>query len=220
VLFMPWMNYKEHIHIQNYTADYLVLHTEIAHLHFNKYKESINGVDIKTLKNFKKVFNGHIHYNQEKDNIVMLGCPYHLNRNDLDNDKYIYVLDLNTHVLDKIKNTHSPKFTQIDFYNILEYTLTDANNIFNNNYVYIKIPNNITFENGINNILEHLVYAKNIKVIYYDVALEIPEDITYSDDMSVNKIITEYIDNTQHDLQTKETIKNIIKKYENILLNP
>ena len=222
-LFMPWMNGEEFSYIQKYKSDkpdYLVMHTNINSLQLNKYKEISNGVDIMALKDFKKVFNGHIHYRQEKNNIIMMGNPYHLNRNDLDNDKYIYCLDVNTHELTKIKNTFSPEFKQIDFYNLLEMNLPSAQKQFSNNYMYIRISNSITFDNGINTVLDNLDCAKNIKILYYDDNEADDIDVAnYNEDLSVEKIMEEYIESIPQEDETKKQIKKILDKYRLELQN-
>jgi DNA repair exonuclease SbcCD nuclease subunit len=219
-LFMPWMNHKEHIYLQEYKADYILMHTDIASLHFNKHKESLNGVDIKTLKSFKRVFNGHIHFRQEKDNIVLLGSPYHLNRNDLDNEKMVYVLDLETDKLTKIKNTYSPEFKLIDFYNLIEYTLPETKEEFTNHYLYIKMPNSVTFDNGIQSIIESIAFTRNIKIIYYDDVETNNIDIAaYGEDISVEKIMSEYINLLTVETSTKVDIVNILNDLKKQLEN-
>ena len=216
-LFLPWSNHEEYKVIQQYKPqepDYLVMHTDISSLKLNKYREISGGVSMLELTDFKYVFNGHIHYRQEKDNIVMMGCPYHLNRNDLDNDKYIYVLDIQENKLSKILNNYSSKFKQIDFYSLIEMTETEAKKEFCGHYIYIRIPNSITFDNGINSVLYMLDCSRNIKILYYDDYEYQEPDIGGTEEISIENIMDEYINNLNQDDSAKLEIRNILEKYK------
>lgn len=212
---MPWMNHQEHIELQKFTdADYCVMHTDINSLHFNKYAKINDGVELINLKQFKYVFNGHIHFRQEKDNIIMLGSPYHMNRNDLDNDKYIYYLDCDK--LNRFKNTFSPEFKQLDFYNLMEMTVAEAREWFTNNYIYLNISNNVSFDSSINAILDELNVARNVKILYYDESEYDAVDIEYNDNFSIDDVISEYINSLKQDDDTKQNVASIIDNYKKI----
>lgn len=215
-LFLPWANHNENIYLQEYqNVDYVLMHTDINTLRFNKYTQINDGVEIIYLSKFKKVFSGHIHYGQEKDNVIMLGSPYHMTRNDINNKKYVYTLDPYTHEIEKIENNFSPEFKEIDFNDLIEMTLPEANEYFRNNYVYIKISNLISFENGINIILEQLSNAKNIKIVYYDDLANITNDvdITLNQNLSIDEYIKEFVDALNQPDEIKESIQRIIHNY-------
>lgn len=212
---MPWMNHQEHIELQNFSnVDYCVMHTDINSLHFNKYAKINNGIELVNLKQFRYVFNGHIHFRQEQENIIMLGSPYHLNRNDLDNDKYVYYLDGDT--LKGFKNTFSPEFKQLDFYNLMEMTVSEAREWFTNNYIYLNISNSVSFDSSINAILDELNVARNVKILYYDESEYDVVDIEYNDNFSIDDVINEYINSLKYDDDMKQNVASIIDNYKKI----
>jgi len=213
-VFMPWANHQEHILLQGIKPEkYLVMHTDIKSLHFNKFAKINDGVDINTLSDYKYVFNGHIHYTQELGNIVMLGSPYHLSRNDLDNKKYIYILDTSNDKLLKIENTYSPKFIQMDLFDLFEYSLADAKNIFNNNFIYLTIDNTIQYNSILNNIIGELNNSRNIKLVYYENAKTTVE-ISLNNTWSIDNIIKEYINSLDISDADKQNVSNIINSYK------
>jgi hypothetical protein len=52
------------------------------------------GNEVGIFKRFKRVYSGHIHYRQDVENFVLVGNPYHMTRSDRDNQKGIFLLDL------------------------------------------------------------------------------------------------------------------------------
>lgn len=214
-LFVPWCEHNEIQEIQKHPdCDYLIIHSDINGLSFNKYSKINDGLDTITLRNFKYVFSGHIHYSQEKDNVIMLGCPYHMNRNDLNNDKFIYRLNVNTNELSKIKNDYSPEFKEIDFYDLIEYTRSSASNLFRNNYVYLNVDSALTFENTLNMILQDINTARNIKIVHYQRTVSTQNELVSTDKITLGDIMNEYIDNLKHDEETVSLVRNIVNSYK------
>jgi len=215
-LMLPWVDGKEATSLEKYSgrADYVLMHTDISTLRFNKYKEISDGVNINYLKSFKYVFSGHIHYGQERDNIIMLGSPYHLNRNDLENTKYIYSLNTATNKLSKHINIYSPLFKQIDFFELIELTEDKYNKVMNNNYMYISIKSDLSFDNTINVLLNNIkVTPRDIKFIYYEDELISIDGIDITKNESIEKNIDEYIDAIDIEDDTRIKIKKIISNY-------
>jgi len=217
ILLMPWYNGQEHVKIQEFKQDldYLVLHADINTLQFNAYSKVNNGLEVFYLKDFKYVFNGHIHYNQEQGNIITLGSPYHLTRSDIDNDKYIYVLNAQTNQIRKIINDYSPKFKQFDFFQLIEYNFDEIYREFQNNYVYLYISNDISFETGINYILQDLNVTKNLKIVYYENDKTV--QFESNEQFSINDIINEYVENLKYDNNTIQMVKNTLEHYKGVL---
>ena len=96
LLMMPWRagHVEELECINNNPADFLFCHTEMQGLKFNKNTTIETGLDLSSIKNFRKVYAGHIHFAQKKGNFRMLGCPYPMTRSDIKNEKGIWCLDI------------------------------------------------------------------------------------------------------------------------------
>lgn len=133
ILLLPYINSLEENHrilSEFKDCDYLFCHYDISNLKYNKFIDLHDGISRELLINYKKVISGHVHWRQEKDNILYLGCPYHIDKKDIDNDKGFYVLDMTDNSILFIENKTSPRFVEV--------TLDDIKkdiNIIKNNYV-------------------------------------------------------------------------------------
>jgi DNA repair exonuclease SbcCD nuclease subunit len=70
--------------------------------------------------NFEKVFTGHFHTPGEYSNaagkeIVYLGAPYHLNRNDIDSNRGIVILDMETLEYERVYSTTPLKYISVKY---------------------------------------------------------------------------------------------------------
>jgi len=144
ILVIPWIGNKEHEenYIRANKYDYIFAHTDIAGFNYDNgrdIKETI-GTNFNYFKNIKRVFSGHIHKRQEKDNIIYIGSPYHTKRSDIGNEKGLYLFHPNKNTLEFVKNEFSPKFQRILLEGILELTLDESLKILDNNYTDIIVP--------------------------------------------------------------------------------
>lgn len=170
ILLMPWKDgvNKELDVLSNVDADFACMHTTFFGTNFNRFVKLNDDIHKKTFLNlndiskFKIVFSGHIHHRQHIENLVYLGCPYHINRNDINNDKGFYVYDFKELNLNFIKNDYSPKYIKLKLKNILDLTLNELNNITNNNYVDLVLETDDVeiFNYGLftNNVLQNINY--------------------------------------------------------------
>jgi hypothetical protein len=108
-------------------------------MHFNRYTEIEEGLEVDLLKNFRKVYSGHIHYAQAFNNVRLVGCPYQLTRSDAGNEKGIWMLDIENDIETYFPNTVSPIFQRFMFEGLLEKTVDEINELFRNNFVDIMV---------------------------------------------------------------------------------
>lgn len=141
LLLMPWRNSKEEEAkcIKENPADFLFCHTDVAGLKFNKHTTIEEGLELSTMKSFRKVYAGHIHYSQHKGNFRMLGSPYQMTRSDMNNEKGIWMLDLSTEKEDYYPNNFSPQFMRYRFEGLLEMEMEDIKESFKNNFVDVSL---------------------------------------------------------------------------------
>lgn len=141
LLFMSWRSSKqEEIKcINDNPADFLFCHTDFKGIKFNRSTEVEEGLDLKKLRNFKKIYSGHIHYSQNKGNFRMLGCPYSLTRSDIGNEKAVWLYDFENDIETKFVNDYSPKFLRLQFEAILEMSMEELTNLVKNNFVDIIV---------------------------------------------------------------------------------
>lgn len=141
LLFMPWRatHFDESECIANNPADFLFCHTDVQGLKFNKNTVIESGLDLAQLKAFRKIYAGHIHFAQSKGNFRMLGCPYPMTRSDINNEKGVWCLDIETEEELYYPNTVSPKFIRILFEKVLEMEEHEAKEFFRNNFVDILV---------------------------------------------------------------------------------
>jgi len=90
-------------------------------------------VDRSVFKNWENVFLGHYHAPQVIDHIEYIGSPLQLNFGEVDQEKHICILDLDTAEKEYIVNDFSPKHLLIPQSKVNEYELA-------NNFVRIMSP--------------------------------------------------------------------------------
>lgn len=118
VLMMPWINGKnnEIDVLDNNTADLLFCHSDLngcrTQLHPTR-PHNRNILNIDDFKGYEHIYSGHIHIRQKIKNFTFVGSPYHLDRNDVENRKGIYIFDTKTKTDFLIENNYSPEFKKI-----------------------------------------------------------------------------------------------------------
>lgn len=145
ILILPWMDDTEKLtktvvdHIGK--VDYIMCHADIQNMKLNKYVKIEHGLDLSVLKQFKKVYSGHIHIRQEYRNILYIGTPYEMDRGDRGNVKGFYVMDATKPELKEkfISNDKSPKFVKFLAKSLLEMNKSELRKLFNNNFVDVMI---------------------------------------------------------------------------------
>jgi len=120
-LFCPWVvDYEDELFLdmmKNTDVDLLFGHFDIVGFALNATTTSVDGVSPSLFSNFSKVFSGHYHTPSSKivngTEIVYIGSPYQMNRNDINEDKGFIILDVETMEYERITNTESVKFVKV-----------------------------------------------------------------------------------------------------------
>ena len=121
--------------------DYMFCHADIKGASLSKTTKLEHGLEYSDLKGFKKIYSGHIHIRQSKNNVVYVGTPYQMDRGDHGNTKGFYVLDLESNsIIERfIENKFSPKFLKFNAKDLMEMPLSLAIDAMTNNFVDIYI---------------------------------------------------------------------------------
>lgn len=144
ILILPWIGNKEteENYVRANKFDYIFAHTEMSGFKYDNgrdIKDSI-GSNFDKFKGIKRLFSGHIHKRQEKDNLIYIGSPYHTKRSDIGNVKGLYIFDTENNTYTFTVNDYSPIFQRIMLESILELTLEETLKLLENNYTDIIVP--------------------------------------------------------------------------------
>lgn len=94
-------------------------HFNINGFNFNKFKQSDDGIQGKIFANCKKVFSGHFHIRNSQNilgsDIIYIGSPFQLTRNDIDENRGFVILDTETLDYKHIDNNISLKYISLKF---------------------------------------------------------------------------------------------------------
>jgi len=127
-------------------ADYLFAHHDFQGLRYNSNIYVEEGVDvskIESVDSIKQIYSGHIHLRQEYKNVKMVGNPFHQTRNDIGNEKGVYLLDLKTDQDEFHYNHFSPCFLRLNFVDLVEMKRKDAERLISNSILDLVIPKKI-----------------------------------------------------------------------------
>lgn len=216
-LFVPWINDKKEesaFYLKN-KSEYLFCHTEFQDTFFNSYVKIVDGVNFDDIKNYQKVFSGHIHHRQETGNLTLIGCPYHITRNDINNKKGIYVIDFEKNETKFIKNNFSPEYVKIDLKEIFEMTLEEYEKIITNNFVDITFNQDILQYFTFNKLLD---VSEKFKKINFNAINQAYETIEFEhnltddfNEIDLFKLLTTYVENTDYNIELKNVLFDYLK---------
>ena len=224
LLFMPWRaTHQDEVScVKDNPADFLFCHTEAKGLKFNKGTTIETGIELSDLKSFRKVYAGHIHYAQHSGNFRMLGCPYPLTRSDINNDKGIWVFDIENETEQFFVNDYSPKFVRYTFERILEMEEDVVKKIFKNNFVDILVDPKWSLSFPFSSFTEEIAGYRKLDFIPYiketdDESLE-NEEQSEVNSIDILELCKQSILNTQHSDNVKDklilTIKTLFDKVQ------
>lgn len=221
---MPWR--KDHETEKETLAstgkhDFLCCHSDIQGLSFNKYVKIEDGPDCESFTQFDRVYSGHIHYAQNIRNIKMLGCPYELTRSDMDNQKFIILLDLDTKDETIFVNDYSPKFKRFFFSDILEMTPEELEPLFKNNFVDIMIDPVMAIKAPLSILTDTINTQRALKFHPYDTQQlnNLSQQLLDSDGKQFNVLdfISEYVNSMDYDEETKRRIRASLHKLHQLV---
>jgi hypothetical protein len=217
ILMMPYVeNRLEQIKIinENRNCDYLFCHSDLngckMHLTSVAHKNS-DKIDIEDFKPFKKVRSGHIHLVQSNNNFTFIGSVFQMDRNDLGDQKGIFVIDTIDESEQFFPNIISPVFKKFSVRE--ESDIEELDTIKNTkDYIDLIISNNLLINNRkLRRKLETLLETGNFASVEY------LDDIVKTDKEKKEKELTEEELKISIQLEYEEFIKNYIEnqKYEN-----
>jgi len=122
-LFCPWVvDYNDqslYDTLDSSEAEVLFGHFDIIGFALNKTRVSTEGLNAEIFSNFTKVFSGHYHTPSAKQfggtEIVYIGSPYQMTRNDEGERKGVVILDLKTLNYERYVNNTSIKFISCEY---------------------------------------------------------------------------------------------------------
>lgn len=211
-LFIPFCNEpdEEKNIINKYRRsgiDYIFCHSDIANTMLGAGNYSHSKLELENYNNIE-VYSGHIHYRSSTKNIHYIGTPYSITRNDYNNSKGVYSLELQSGKLDFFENTTSPKFLKINYKDIDYSTIDD---IIRNNFIDLYINEN---ETSIKEISTFIDKYKSIARSIYIQLIESKKDIVNIDTkqkLGIKDYIKQYIDNLEIDDDIKKDVSAYIK---------
>lgn len=173
ILMMPYIESRlEQIKIinANKDCDYLFCHSDLngckMHLTSVAHKNS-DKIDIEDFKTFKKVRSGHIHLLQSNQHFTFVGSIFQMDRNDLGDQKGIFVIDTIDGSEQFFPNTHSPIFKKFTVKQ--ESDIDELDNLKDSkDYVDLTISNNLLVSNRkLRRKLETLLEVGNFASVEY-----------------------------------------------------
>lgn len=225
-LFMPWRTDTEEERkclsdFKIKDLHYLFCHTNISHLKFDNSREVEEGISMKELSKFRKVYSGHIHWGQRKKNITMVGNPYQMTRSDAGNEKGWYILDFESGEERFIENNYSPKFVRVYLNKFLDRNVEDLKGICLNNRVDLYVPSSFLLRYHINPIIDVLSeITKKLEVIPFEDDIESQEEFIDGDEsFNIYGLCERYVKNiSSMDSVSKEKVLTKISNiYNNII---
>lgn len=213
VSIMPWMSTLEleKKYIENDTSGYLFCHTEIKGFSYNR-KILAEGGNTKNLySRYNRVFSGHIHFRQEKGNVVYLGPPYQLSRGDIDNIKGIYIFDFSDDSLNFYENRYSPFFYSVKFDDILVMKSKEKELLFKNNFVDVICKEQDINKKEFNKFLKEIDGYKKLNIIT-DTEEKMNVDFFLSENDLIEFDIKNFLEGYIDSMEYNEKMKVLIKK--------
>ncbi len=219
-LFMPWRtnDEEEKACLKEFRADscnYLFCHTNIRNLRFDSRRDVEEGLMLEDIKDFQRVYSGHIHWGQHRGNVTMVGNPYQMTRSDAGNSKGFYLLELESGEETFFENNYSPKFVRVYLNKYMDKTVGDLKRDCYHNRVDLYVPSHYLMKYQINPVIDILSeITKKLEVIPYEADLyEDDAEGSLSDEGSFNiiSLCERYITTVKSfESETKEKIMSKI----------
>lgn len=220
-LLMPWIERKKDLIscLDTHTGcDYLFCHSDLngARMHLKSVAhKNTDKIDIKNFIGYKKVYSGHIHIVQKINNFTFVGSICEMDRNDIDNQKGVFILDLDNDTEEFIPNNLSPRFRKISV--LSEVDIEQLSTLdTSKDFIDLKISNNLLIGNRkLRRKLEEVLQNGSFSDVEYldDVIKE--EDkkdnkikITSIEKLEYESFIVQYIESLEYDKNVKSGVLN------------
>lgn len=178
ILMLPWVEKrKEQIEILKKFSgcDYLFCHSDLngAKMHLSSVAhKNHDKINVEEFSGYKRVFSGHIHLVQQNKNFTFVGNLFEMDRNDLGNQKGIFILDVIEGSERFIPNDVSPKFKKLYLRN--EDDIESLDGVSTKDYIDLFISNSLLINNRkLRRKLEAMLESGNFASVEYmdDLAL-------------------------------------------------
>jgi len=228
LVLIPWVEKRIDLikELSNNPGDYLFCHSDLngCRMHLNSVAHrNPDKIDVSEFKGYTHVFSGHIHIRQENENFTFVGSPYQMDRNDMNDQKGITILDLISGKIDFVPNTHSPIFKK--FMVLKEDDIDRLDTLVGSkDYIDLFVSNNLLISNRkLRRKLEILLEKGSFSSVEYI------DDIISKDEVEENKeealeisvaldyenYIQEYIDKQKYESDKFKT--GIRKEFDEII---
>ena len=210
--FVPWITQDNNIEclnfIKNVPCELLFGHFELLNFEVTRGIKSQEGISSDLFNGFYKVFSGHFHCKQEKNNVLYVGTPYQLNFSDINEIKGFHVFDLKDKKTEFIENKNKI-FKQLK-YNDQKNDMLNINfEQYEGSFVKVIVENKTqpySFERFMENL--NSVYTAGITVIEESM-FELSNEELSSESQDTLSIINREIDHME-DIENKNKLKQII----------
>ena len=151
ILMLPWVEKrKDQIEIlkQFSGCDYLFCHSDLngAKMHLTSVAHKNNDkINVEEFSGYKGVYSAHIHLVQNNKNFTFVGNLFEMDRNDLGNQKGIFILDVIDGSERFIQNNVSPKFKKV--YLRTEEDILSLDSVSTKDYIDLFISNSLLINN-------------------------------------------------------------------------
>lgn len=223
VLLLPWDKHESQLsEIKKWSGkvDYLFTHSDLRGAKTGIKNVLHSGNTIADYVGIPKVYASHIHLVQKIDNFRFIGSPFHMDRNDKNDKKGVFILDIEKETEKFIPNNISPEFKTIEILDINDFEKISESNIEaeKKNFIDIVINNSLLAEPKNIKTLSTLTKANLVSKVYYiDDTIALTDGIKNIDldDIGINitteDLIFEYIKNQDIEENKKDIYLDIIK---------
>lgn len=232
LILMPWIEKRIDMiqEIDNNSGDYLFCHSDLngCRMHLNSVAHrNPDKIDVDNFSGYIDVFSGHIHITQKNKNFRFIGSLYQMDRNDINDQKGITVLDLDTGDVHFEPNGFSPVFRKFSVKNEEDIEmLDDLKN--SKDYIDLLISNSLLIGNRkLRRKLEILLESGGFSSVEYlddivdetetseSVSIEDDQDMDISIRLDYDEVIRKYIQDQKWD---SDKIKfGILQEFEEII---
>jgi len=241
LLMMPYFEKrKEQIEILKKFSgcDYLFCHSDLngAKMHLTSVAhKNHDKINVEEFSGYKGVYSGHIHINQRSKNFTFVGNPFEMDRNDLGNQKGIFIIDAIDGSERFIPNDVSPKFRKLYLRN--EDDIESLDGVSTKDYIDLFISNSLLINNRkLRRKLEAMLESGNFASVEYmdDLALmrdqkmremgiedseliseEVEIDVTPTIQLEYTDMIRDYINASKYD---SDKIKNgVLQEFNEVV---
>lgn len=223
VLMLPWIEDAENLKqavLQNRAVDYVFCHADVKGAVLNKMTTVGHGLDYSDLAKFKKVYSGHIHIRQHRENLIYVGTPYEMDRGDRGNEKGFYVLDFSQEKVSEqfISNIYSPKHVKYEITELLDLSRAEIQQKFKNNFVDVMIESEFSKNFPMGSFTEMIKDFGQRKVEFFSYSKELKKtksevEIDSNYEYNIFKVLEDHL---QSSCLTDNFKSQVVEKFKKI----